>query len=87
MLHSQPVIDSRIHDNQSYIVYILYLNFFRNIDVRGWSSTIVVILFLGGIQLLMIGALWEYIARIYDEVRSRPNYIISYTKNIDANEL
>ena len=86
MLHSQPVIDSRIHDNQSYIVYILYLNFFRNIDVRGWSSTIVVILFLGGIQLLMIGALWEYIARIYDEVRSRPNYIISYTKNIDANE-
>lgn len=68
------------------IVYILYLNFFRNIDVRGWSSTIVVILFLGGIQLLMIGALGEYIARIYDEVRSRPNYIISYTKNIDANE-
>jgi len=68
------------------IVYILFLNFFKNIDVRGWSSTNVVILFLGGVQLLMIGALGEYIARIYDEVRSRPNYIISYTKNIDANE-
>ena len=43
---------------------------------RGWASNIAVALFLGGVQLLMLGVVGEYISRIYDEVRGRPLYII-----------
>jgi dolichol-phosphate mannosyltransferase len=46
------------------------------LDVPGWASTIVAIFFLGGIQLLSIGILGQYIARIYDETKSRPKYLV-----------
>jgi dolichol-phosphate mannosyltransferase len=43
---------------------------------QGWASTISVILFVGGIQLLMLGVIGEYLSRVYDEVRRRPLYIV-----------
>jgi hypothetical protein len=44
--------------------------------VNGYTSTIVCILFLGGIQLVSVGILGEYIGRIYDEVKRRPLFLI-----------
>ena len=47
--------------------------------VSGWASTVSIICFLGGIQLLSLGVIGEYIGKIYLEVKGRPRYIISET--------
>jgi dolichol-phosphate mannosyltransferase len=44
--------------------------------VSGWVSTIVAVAFLGGIQLVILGIMGEYIGRIYEEVKARPLYIV-----------
>lgn len=44
--------------------------------ISGWSSTIIIIIFFGGVQLLTIGVLGQYIGVLFDEVKSRPEYII-----------
>ena len=43
---------------------------------RGWASTLAVILFIGGVQLLVLGVIGEYLSRVYDEVRRRPLYVV-----------
>ncbi len=58
------------------IIYIFYVKFFINGAVLGWSSLMAAILFIGGIQLLAIGTIGEYIARIGDDVRHRPLYAV-----------
>jgi glycosyltransferase involved in cell wall biosynthesis len=44
--------------------------------VPGWASTVVIVLFLGGVQLLTIGVIGEYLGRVYDEVKQRPLYVV-----------
>lgn len=56
-------------------LYALYSYLFRETSM-GWTSTVLPIYFLGGIQLLCIGLLGEYVAKIYKEVKQRPKYII-----------
>jgi dolichol-phosphate mannosyltransferase len=43
---------------------------------RGWASSIAVMLFLGGIQLIVLGVMGEYLGRVYDEARARPSYVV-----------
>ena len=45
--------------------------------VSGWSSIVSIMCFIGGIQLISLGVLGEYIGKIYLEVKARPRYIIS----------
>lgn len=55
--------------------------------VAGWASTICVIVFIGGIQLLCIGVMGWYIAKIYMETKNRPHYILSETNITDAKRI
>lgn len=63
------------------LVMILWsmVRHFIGATVSGWSSLMCVILFLGGVQLLCVGVLGEYIGKIYAEVKHRPRYIVSET--------
>ena len=59
------------------ILYAVALRlFFPQITVSGWTMIMVVMLFLGGVQMLSLGVIGSYIGRIYDEVRQRPLYIV-----------
>ncbi|MFN8173483.1 MAG: glycosyltransferase family 2 protein [Solirubrobacteraceae bacterium] len=49
----------------------------------GFSTVTIVVLLLGGIQLIAIGIIGEYVGRIYDEVKGRPLYLVRATRNID----
>lgn len=51
--------------------------------VSGWASTVAIICFLGGIQILSIGVIGEYIGKIYLETKNRPRYIIDEKINMD----
>ena len=57
-------------------VYVFVNQIFFGTRVQGWSSVMLVVLVLGGVQLLMIGVLGEYLQRILDEARGRPLYVI-----------
>jgi len=55
---------------------VLYKKLVSHEAILGWASTLTAILFLGGMQLLTLGIVGEYIGRIYEEVKKRPYYII-----------
>jgi glycosyltransferase involved in cell wall biosynthesis len=59
-----------------YASFLVIRTLAQGIDVPGYASLIVAILFLGGIQLITLGILGEYIGRIYDEVKGRPLYLV-----------
>jgi glycosyltransferase involved in cell wall biosynthesis len=62
-----------------YGLFLLLKTLIFGVDLPGYASTIVAILFLGGIQLITLGVIGEYIARIYEEVKDRPLYLIRET--------
>ena len=60
-----------------FIVYGLIIKYFFPLRaIPGWASIFVAILFIGGVQLICIGILGEYLGRIYEEIKGRPLYII-----------
>jgi len=59
-----------------YASFIIVRTLFYGVDVPGYASLLVVVLFLGSLQLIALGLLGEYIGRIYDESKRRPIYIV-----------
>lgn len=62
-----------------YLTYIFIKTLILGNDVPGYASTIVILMFIGGIIILSCGILGEYVAKIYMEVKNRPIYIINET--------
>ena len=59
-----------------YGAYALYVKLFTNDALSGWTSTVLIVLFLGGTQFFGLGIMGEYIGKIYAEVKRRPRYFI-----------
>lgn len=66
------------------VVAVLYETLILQSTVRGWSSLMTAVLFMGGIQLICLGAIGSYVGRIFDEVRARPLYFV---RNIQGHGL
>lgn len=59
-----------------YLIYIIFRTLIYGIDVAGYASIICLIMFFGGIQLIVLGIMGEYLARTYMESKRRPNYLV-----------
>ena len=57
-------------------LYVIYAKIFTDRAILGWASTILSILFVGGMILVTLGVIGEYISRIYEEVKKRPLYVV-----------
>ncbi|URZ00150.1 glycosyltransferase family 2 protein [Clostridium felsineum] len=65
-----------------YAIYAILAKILYNRAIQGWTTLIVLISLIGGINMILLGILGEYIARIYDETKDRPLYILKNLVNI-----
>ena len=61
----------------AYGAYFLVRSLIVGVDVPGFPSLIVSIMFFAGVQLVSLGVIGEYLARIYEEVKARPLYVVA----------
>jgi polyisoprenyl-phosphate glycosyltransferase len=62
-----------------YGLYLVFRTLFNGTDVPGYASLMVAVLFLGGVQLMVLGVIGEYLGRVYKEAKQRPLYIVEST--------
>lgn len=61
----------------TYLFYIIFTTLIYGEDIQGYPTIMVTILFLGGVQLISLGILGEYLGRVFNEVKQRPGYFIN----------
>ena len=61
-----------------YIPYVIYA-FVNNVEVSGWASMLMTIVFFGGLQLIILGIIGIYVGKMFMQTKNRPNYIIRST--------
>jgi dolichol-phosphate mannosyltransferase len=62
--------------------HVIYIKWFTEDAVPGWATISASILFLGGLQLIGVGIIGEYVGRIFEEVKQRPLYFVRHEPNI-----
>lgn len=67
-----------------YLLYLVVRTVFFGTDLAGYPSTMAAILFLGGVQLLSLGIIGEYVGRIFNETKQRPLYLVEEYRNGSA---
>jgi len=70
----------------AYAVMVVVLRLITRAPVQGWSSLIVIVLVTGGVQMMMLGVLGEYLWRTLEAARHRPTYFLEETSESDVNE-
>lgn len=66
------------------IVVVVYLRAFTDAQpLEGQATTLIMVLFLGGVQLISLGIIGEYLGRIYNEVKERPLYLVRMTRGVE----
>src|SRR5690606_17279525 len=66
----------------AYGVFALVAHLLGRVEASGWTSLMVVVLVFGGVQLLSLGVVSEYVGRIYEEVKRRPRYVIDRVEGV-----
>lgn len=61
-----------------YVPYVIYA-FVNNVEVSGWASMLMTIVFFGGLQLIILGIIGIYVGKMFMQTKNRPNYIIRST--------
>lgn len=69
------------------VSYLVVRYFFQSVSVQGWTSLIATVLFMGGVQLLVLGIMGEYLGRLYIEIKSRPLYVVRHFFNKNGMEI
>jgi len=64
--------------------WVLWARFFTGEAVPGWASTVLPLYFVGGVQILCLGIMGEYLGKIYTEVKARPRYLIEAMAGVPA---
>ncbi len=70
----------------AYALYVLFETFVFGLITPGWPTLIIAILFLGGVQLISLGVVGEYVGRIYMEIKRRPLFVVQEKYGIDLDE-
>jgi len=66
------------------VLLILYLRLFTDYYVPGITAAILAIVILGGLQIIMIGVVGEYVGRIFEQSKNRPLYVVDFVKNLSS---
>ncbi len=69
-----------------YAAFLIIRTIVLGIDVPGYASLMVVILFLGGVQLISLGVIGEYLGRLYHEAKQRPTYLVGRTYGLGKDD-
>ncbi len=68
------------------LIWVLIIRLFTEEAVPGWASMLLPLLFIGSVQLLSLGVIGEYLAKLYKEVKRRPRYHVSEAANLTQDE-
>lgn len=63
-----------------YTIFAIYAKYYLQTVIPGWTSILLSVLFLGGIQLITLGVIGEYLGKMFIETKNRPNYVINEKK-------